>query len=344
MDAGAEIPAKKLAHLYVGGWKWVLAQPGFIKSLLFAASARLTWAFGLFNRRAIKEALPGLRNYLDSFMPDVVVPTHWGCGHLFHAGRLEFGFTFPIAYLYTELASAYRQVVFPADRYFCLTAEARDALIGVGVVADTIRVVDLIVQPDLAAELPERGESRRRLGLLEDLFTVLFSLGGEGIGNTVSYLDHYFENGSQAQVLVLTGKNRTLLQVLTNRYQATEGKPRIIPVGYLPDLRTAFAAADVFAGKCGTSFAVESIKARRPLLINQVGAPNEAENRDYMVKHGFGIHTPRPADLTAQIETFAVNPASYQRALTPFAYVTGKSGAEDIVDYLVEELADRRKG
>ncbi len=249
MDAGAEIPAEKLTGLYVGAWQWILAQPGFIKSFAFTLSRRVPWAFDFFNRRAIKEALPGLRTYLEAFTPDIVVPTHWGCSHLFDAGRREYGFNFPIAYLYTELASAYRQVVCGADRYFCLTEEARDALVEVGVATDRIRIVDLIVQADLAAELPERRESRESLGLMRDTFTVLFSLGGEGIGNAVPYLDHYFEYGSRAQILVLTGKNTAFLRMLESRYPVAEGRARIVPVGIPAEFAYCIRRRRCFRGK-----------------------------------------------------------------------------------------------
>ena len=68
------------------------------------------------------------------------------------------------------------------------------------------------------------------------------------------------------------------------------------------------------------------------------GAPNEADNRDYLVKRGFGRYTPRPADLTALIETYAIDEKLYLASLEPFSGVTDRNGAADIADYVVPRL------
>lgn len=341
MDAGAELPGDRLTNLYVRSWQQILRQPVWVKSTVFALNGAFPWAFAALNRRAIRQALPGLRKLLKSAEPDVVVPTHWGCGHLFDAARREFGLSYPIIYLYTELSGAYRQIRCGADRYFCLTGEAAAALEKAGVPPDAIETANLIVQEELASELPDRAESRNALGLDENRFTALFSLGGEGIGNALPFLDNYYEHGTQAQILVLTGRNRTLLAELERRYPARTGRARILPLGYLPDLRTPIASADIFVGKCGTSFAVESIRAARPLIVNNIGAPNEADNRDYMVSHGFAVYAARPAEVTARIETLATDENLYRQALAPFASVSRKNGADEIVDHLIGLLSKR---
>jgi hypothetical protein len=86
---------------------------------------------------------------------------------------------------------------------------------------------------------------------------------------------------------------------------------------------------------------MESIKTRKPLLVNSLGAPNEADNRDYMVKRGFAVYTPRPADLTARIETLASDEKLYQQTLQPFRSVTDRNGSADIVDFVLEQLKDQ---
>lgn len=344
MDAGAEIPGERLTDLYVRSWQKILGQPGWVKSAVFGLNGAFPWAFAALNRRAIKEALPGLRQFLESASPDVVVPTHWGCGHLFSAARQDFGYHYPIVYLYTELAGAYKQIRCGADRYFCLTEESGRALRNTGIPADSIKVTDLIVQEELASDLPGSAESRRALGLEADRFTVLFSLGGEGIGSALPFLDNYYEHGSHAQILVLAGRNRAFLAELRRRYPARPGHAKIAPLGYLPDLKLPFASADLFLGKCGTSFAVESIRAGKPLLINNIGAPNEADNRDYMVGHGFAIYVPRPAEVTARIETLATDENLYRQALAPFAGVSRRNGADEIADYIIDLVSQRSRG
>ena len=338
MDVGAELPGELLSDLYVRSWQKILAQPNWVKNGAFALNAMFPWIFGLLNKRAIREALPAALLLLEEYRPDLILPTHWGCGHLFeHARRLGKS-RVPLFYLYTELAGAAKQIRCGADIYFCLSEDALAALMKIGIPRSQLVVTDLIVQNELLGELPDRAESRRELGLTEDRFTVVFSLGGEGIGKTFPFLDHFYTHGRHAQMLVLTGNNTDLLQSLLRRYPERTSHAKIVPVGFRSDLRRVFSAADLLTGKCGTGFAVEAIKTHRPLIINSLGAPNEADNRDYLVKRGFGSYTPRPADLTALIETYAIDDKLYLASLEPFTGVTDRNGAADIADYVVPRV------
>jgi UDP-N-acetylglucosamine:LPS N-acetylglucosamine transferase len=338
MDLGAEISDAIVEDLFVRSWQRILALPAIVKSALFAMNAFFTPGFAVVKRRLKKRTLGQAMALLEASGPDAILCTHWACAHVLDPARRALGMKAPLYSLYGELAGAYHMIRSGADYFFCLTEEARDALVAVGVPRELIVLINLIVEPDLCGDFPEQRAARRALGLEEEKFTVLFSLGGEGIGRITPFLDLYYRTGAGAQILFLTGKNAGLLQSLRDRYPQRPGRARVAPVEYLPDLKIAIAAADVFAGKCGGSFASEAVKARKLLLVNNLGAPNEAHNRDYMVKHGFAFYTPRPPDFVRTIETLATDPGAFARAMEPLENARRGNGAEDIARFMLDGL------
>lgn len=341
VDLGAELRVDALERLYVGSWQRLLALPQVVQRALYALNAVFPWGFALANERAIRRALPAARAFLHRSSPDAIMSTHWGCCHLLDRARRAEGSGVPLYYIYTELAGAERPLRCGADIYFCLTEDAGEALVSVGVPRHIIRRVEPVVQPELCGSLPSPPEARRALGLREDCFTVLFSLGGEGIGKVFSFLDHFSLHGRHAQMLILTGRNADLLQRLKKRYPPRRDRALIAPVGYLASVQEAFASADILAGKCGTSFALEAIATGKLLLVTRVGAPNEASNRDYMVRQGHARDTRSPAAFTAAVEHFASAALSRRPAEKAPAAVAAAGGALGIADFILARLKER---
>ncbi len=336
MDLGEEMPGDLLSKMYVENWKTILAAPRAVKSFLFGINKIAPWTVSLGiargNRKSRKDAAVLLRES----GADVVVACHWGAAHVFNAARKDAGLDLPLYYVYGEVAGIVPQIRSGADTYFYMTEEAREALLGIGVRGGQLVEIGFVLQPGLEQELPDAATSRKELGLAADRFTVLVAFGGEGIGNAYPFLDFYYAHGGSngAQVLVLTGKNKRFYDELSRRYPQASGRPRIVPAGYIPDIRTAYAAASVLAGKCGASFAMEAVRYRRPLFVIGLGAPNEAHNRDYIVNHGYGFYVPKPAEFARRIDRFVSDEGAYLSALKAFTSTPPHGGAEDIARYV----------
>jgi len=330
MDMGEELPGKMLTNMYVESWRTILAAPKPVKSFLFGLNRLAPWATDLGIARGNRKNATAAAAFLSQVKPDAIVACHWGTAHVLNAGRMKAGIGVPLYYVYGELAGIVPQIRSGADNYFYMTSEAQRALIGIGVRQEQLVQIGLVLQPGLELPLPERGGARRELGLEADRFTVLYALGGEGIGNAFPYLDAYYSNARSSQMLVLTGKNREFQKSIQERYPQRADRGSIVAAGYVPDIKTAYGASDILAGKCGASFAMEAIRYRRPLLVTALGAPNEAHNRDYLVEHGFGYYVPRPEQFVEETERLSRNEAAYQAAIAPEPTPIPHDGATDI--------------
>jgi UDP-N-acetylglucosamine:LPS N-acetylglucosamine transferase len=180
------------------------------------------------------------------------------------------------------------------------------------------------------------------LGIDPERFTVLVSLGGEGIGKLHAYAEHYARHGAKAQLLVLAGRNTRLLEELKSFISRNpSAADKIKPYGFLPDIRTHLGAADMAAGKCGASFVSELVCARRPLAILQLGAPNEAANQDFLLERRYAWRTPDPRSFTELVDRLASDDGEYSAAVARMERASLCEGADQIADATSEYFASR---
>jgi processive 1,2-diacylglycerol beta-glucosyltransferase len=203
--------------------------------------------------------------------------------------------------------------------------------------------VDLFLQPELE-NLPPKTEARLALGLEPDRFTVMFSLGGEGIGRVFEFLRACRLMRCQAQFVVICGRNEELVGKIAKEFPDCPGQPPIVSLGYQANLRVPLAACDVVAGKCGTSSAMETIMLRKPLIVCQPGALNEKDNKDYVVRHGYGWYLPHPLRFARFVSKLADPSSLWGRDRLAFCHHAlkrhaSKNGALEIAEFLTEQLS-----
>jgi len=331
--------AQSLNRLYVEDWKRILSLPKFFQNAAFGFNASFPGIAKAVNRRAISAYADACREYCIAEKPDLILSTHWAATQLFCEGRKSLNTHIPIWSLFYEFGGSFPIAFSDADLVFYITEEAGKALQGIGHAPERLREIDLMVQPDIKIPLPEKRSARTALGIDPERFTVLLSLGGEGIGKLYSFVDHYARFGSKAQLLVLTGRNTMLLNKL-QKYLARnpEAAKRIHPFGFLPDIRNHLGAADLVAGKCGASIVSELICTRRPLAILQLGAPNEIANRDYLVERKYAWETLHPREFTPLVDRFASGDPEFTDTVARMEHASECTGAEQLADMVSKQF------
>lgn len=345
-DAGAELPDRGLPRLFVEHWKTILAMPGFIKNCIFALEPLQGGISHAITLRIIQQSAPDAMALLQEWQPNLILSTHWGCTHLFAQARDLTSISadqLPLWYVYTEFGRAYRLINCRADRYFTISERSSVDLERVGVSSSAISRIDLFVPPELSGKLPSQQEARRQLDLDPNCFTVLFSLGGEGIGHIQDYLEAYERIGKKAQFIVICGRNEELVATIRKHFPDQKGFPRFRPLGYQKNLRVPLAAADIIAGKAGTSSVIEAITLRKPLIVCKPGAPNENDNMAYIVEKGFGWHRPQPWAFASLVESLAdpadtAGQAELTRVKDALNARPDSNGASTLVGKLIDRI------
>ena len=110
-------------------------------------------------------------------------------------------------------------------------------------------------------------EARKKLGL-EEKFTVLLNLGGEGIGKT-DFLDEVQKRGLDWQVIAVG----TLSKSTTIRYNKFKKKHPNFALhtpGFVDNIQDYIFASDVQAGKAGANALMESLYLKKPFLVSNL--------------------------------------------------------------------------
>jgi UDP-N-acetylglucosamine:LPS N-acetylglucosamine transferase len=333
-DPGADLAKQKLNDIYVDSWKSFLKMPKKVSQILFDIDNAVPEISSFINKQYLRPAVPAAANFLTGYNPDLIMSTHWGCTHLFNLARQETRRNIPLFYVYTELGGAKKLMNCGADLYFSLSDEASRSLMSIGIEKERIRTINLVVQPDLLASLIDKEKARQQLHIDRKRLTVLYSNGGEGIGPAREFITQFSENVDHGQLLILTGKNEKMFQAIRSNYNNN----KIIPFGFMDSISPLFSAADIVAGKCGTSFTMEAIKLGRPMVVTNLGAPNEAENLNYLLEHRFGWFTPKPTQFARLINEIIAGNAEYNTVTDALQHVPDGNGAEEIAAECISVL------
>ena len=239
MDAALELDDELLKGTFVDLWKVFLKMPPFLSTAMFAMERlfpRITLAL---NRRSFRTSVPKAAAFLDEYKPDLVMSTHWACTHLFSLARS--GRKPPLYYIYGELGSTYSLIDCGADLYFILTSRVWEGLVKIGIDPKLMMRIPLVVDPHMVKSAVPRDVLRRALGIPAENLVVVLSLGGEGIGRTLPFIDSFARKVKGASLVVLTGRNTELLRKVQKR--PAPNPPPAVPSSRWATRRTSAASS-----------------------------------------------------------------------------------------------------
>ncbi len=343
LEPADEFNSKDLDGFFRRSWHIVLKRPRF-GSMCFTLLDKLFPFIPIaINTHIMRKHLHLVRDYLESYKPDLIVTTHWGCGHLFQSTRLEYGFDIPLYLVRNDLGGAFQIQDCGSDLTFVMSDEAREAFLEIGIIENRLERVNFLVRPEFvygSSEALDREQARRRLDLPQNAQVVLLSAGGEGLGEIAAYAQATLvtatRSGEELVLMVITGRNRRVYDELCST--VTDSRMRVF--GYREDMHVLMAASDLIVGKCGANYTMETLMMRKPFVITQVGAPNEVYNKEYVVRHGYGWYAPTPEEYAEILERFFVRNRSVTEMRERFSRMPQQSGADQIADRIITRLCD----
>ncbi|HVO38948.1 MAG TPA: hypothetical protein VMV03_07960 [Spirochaetia bacterium] len=333
MDAARELQDDLMKKTFEDTWRVFLGMPAFLSRFLFFMERLFPRIVLAFNRRSFRTAVPKAAAFLDEYRPDLVMSTHWACTHLFSMARGSRDI--PLYYIYGELGATYSLINCGADVYFTLTPRIEKGLSRIGIERTRMQRIPLVVHPHILENGVPKEEFKRRLGIPASNLAVVLSLGGEGIGHSMRFIDAFVRDVRNASLVVLTGRNHELLLRVRKKFR---GAKNVVGLGFLDDISSVIAAADVLAGKTGTGYAMMAIKKGLPLIVTHIGAPNERENMRFVVESGYGWYCPTPRRFVRRVKLMARDRASSRDVMDRLEAVDPQNGARTIAAAIVERL------
>ena len=333
-----EFKSKALDSFFRRSWHLVLNRPKLAAMAFTLLDSLLPFIPIAINTAIMRREMPHARNLIENYRPDLIVTTHWGCGHLFQSTRLEYGIDVPLYLVRNDLGGAFQIQDCGCDLTFVMSESARDAFLEIGVLEERIRQVNLLVRPEFLPDATSKQLARRRIGVDDDNTVVLISAGGEGLGSMEEYaratVDVLGDGGRRLRLFVLAGRNSELFDQLNGMFT----DQRVTVLSYQEKMHEVMSAADFVVGKCGANYTMESLMMRKLFVITQVGAPNEEFNMRFVVDNQLGWYAPTTEAYREVLESYLRNDPAIREVRDRLEAFPRTSGAEQIADVIVNRL------
>lgn len=188
-----------------------------------------------------------------------------------------------------------------AERILVPNGETARSLQRMGVSAERLEVVGYPVQRSFLTA-PPQAQARASLDL-ESRFTVLVSLGGEGIGAAAEATLRHLAAVPDWQIVVVCGRNAAL------RARLETWAPSHMRIeGFTERMAELLAASDVVVGKAGPASVYEALAVGRPVLVTGYAGLNEWGVVQMLEENGVGEYLPEPQRLLAGAHRYQRDP------------------------------------
>ncbi len=221
------------------------------------------------------------------------------------------------------------------DRIFIPTEVGVHNLIAQGYTTEQVRLCPFPLQTSIQEmDKPTQSQARTSLGL-EDRFTILLNLGGEGIGST-ALVKHLIKNKLAWQVVVVGNMSEVTKKRFHSLAKQLPGL-RILTPGFVSNIGLYMLACDVQAGKAGANALMESLSLGRPFMISELlHAARSTQTFFDAYQVGWVIRNAKLQMTT--LKTFADNPEDIQNMRRRLASLPLQFDSDQFVNLLLNEV------
>lgn len=286
---------------YVEGYMQLVERAPELWGLIFNLTDRSARTRRLTRLRRLLARLPTEKftRELKRFAPAAVLCTHYMPLEIM--GRLKAkarGAIAPCTVSVVTDFEAHALWLEPGVDLYCVAAEETKArLVARGAEAKNVLVTGIPIAQKFGQPVATPAV-RKRLGLRDDLPTLLVLSGGFGMGPVTEILSELNKLETAVQILVVCGRNEELrreLAVLDRRH------PTHV-LGFVSNMHELMAVADLVITKPGGLTSSEALAIGRPIFVLNPIPGQEAANSDFLLEHGAAAKANRVEDLPFRVE------------------------------------------
>ncbi len=242
---------------------------------------------------------------IDRFKPDVIICTHFLPAEVLATARNEKRIDCEVWVQVTDF-DLHQMWLHPGiTGYFVANEELAFRLHRQGVPHKDIVVSGIPVMPVFSTR-PNRLEAAARLTLNPARSTVLLMGGGAGIGMDPAWITELLKTQPELQVIVMTGKNAALREVLMNVER--EYPDRLRAIGFTEDVASLMMAADLAITKPGGLSTSECLVCGLPMLLVNPIPGQEERNAAFLMQEGVAQRADDPLTLQFRLQKLLSDP------------------------------------
>ncbi len=277
-------------------WGYLYAEAD--KRKIDSAMDRLRTAVERLNTQKLKKVLREIN-------PDAVLCTHFLPGELFSRWRRKRLWNKPVWVVITDFDVHMLWVYRHLTGYCVASEEVAWRLRGKDVGGASVEVTGIPVMPAFGKK-PDRGECAREIGLDPSRTTLLLMSGGAGVVPLHKLSRRILGIRPDIQVIALAGKNRRLLDSLSE--VAREFPGRMNPIPFTQTVERLMAASDLAITKSGGLTTSECLAMGLPMIVVSPIPGQEERNADFLLEQGAALKAYDEAGLEFKLRLLLDNP------------------------------------
>lgn len=221
------------------------------------------------------------------------------------------------------------------DYYICGDEYVKELLIEDGISPNRVKPFGIPVEKSFLESRP-RDIVLEELGLDPRKRTVLLMGGSFGAGNIKGTLDDIATIDRDFQVLVITGRNKSLQKTLESRISEYDTDTNIKIIGFTNIMNDILPAIDLLVTKPGGLTTTEALLKEVPMIIPYFIPGQEEENLDFLTNCGVAIRTTNKFSIKSVIKVLIDNPERIERMKGNIKLIKKLNSAENIAKLSME--------
>jgi processive 1,2-diacylglycerol beta-glucosyltransferase len=275
-----------------------------------------------------------LVRFIQEFDPHITVCTHYMpagiISHLISAKQLQARLSIVV----TDFDFHAMWLSRSFHRYFVAIEETRAHLEMLGIPNERITVSGIPIDPAFQHSI-NREEERRRLGLNPEKPLLLLSAGAYGVGPTEYMVERLLNLNSDAQMVVICGRNDKLKQRILQLVDSRGSRFKVM--GYTDEMHKLMKMADIFIGKPGGMTTSEAIACGLPMCVVSPIPGQEERNSDHLLEEGIAVKCNDLTTLPFKLERLLADPDRLARMKANALRFAKPAASATIVDTLLED-------
>jgi processive 1,2-diacylglycerol beta-glucosyltransferase len=282
--------------------------------------------------------------YLKRYQPDVAICTHFLPSGIISSLKAEEKVKVLNTVVVTDFDVHAMWLCSHVEQYFVAMEETKVHLRALGVPESLVTISGIPIDP-VFAEAKDKQAMRRKHGLDRDLFTILVSAGGFGVGPVGHLMQALAQLSHPARVVMVCGRNEALKAELT---AAVKKLPKRLAVsftllGFTTEMDELMTAADLYVGKPGGLTTSEALAKALPMVVINPIPGQEERNSDHLLEQGAAIRSNNLPALAYKIDTLIDTPGKLAQ-MSENARAMGKpEAAFTVIDRLVALCQSRNR-
>jgi processive 1,2-diacylglycerol beta-glucosyltransferase len=290
------------------------------------------------NTRRLKEIIHRynslkMKALIDDFSPDVVACTQaFPCGMVADY-KSSFNSRLSLFGVLTDFYPHSYWIYDSVDKYIVASEDARAKLMQNGVYSGKIHVFGIPIDPDFK-KYPESKGLLERIGLEQDVKTILIMGGSGGLGpmkRIASVLDRL---QAKSQFIVVTGTNSRLESYLKKRCKNM--KKKVAVIGYSQNTSELMSVSDIIVTKPGGLTVSEALTKRLPIVIINPIPGQESKNTQFLLKNNVAIKVANEEELLILLDNLFSMPSKLESMRLAAKSLSKPDASRDIARLILE--------